>query len=182
VTVRPRSDLYVKAPNVNVLRLILAFLGEKDELGYEGRATLGQAVVPALLLRSEHFPGLADTLDCLAADQLWALLSMRVQLANSNQLQAQSAAVRFGGLGRRYVLVAFNDRPVGLLSHADGSGPLPRGSPKAHRPFLGRDPPRLDAGHRLKLGQHVTKSDGKNKLANRSARRSLDFAFQTAGQ
>ena len=61
------------------------------------------------LLRSEHFPGLADTLDCLAADQLWALLSMRVRLAISDQLQAQSAAVRFGGLGRRYVLVAFDN-------------------------------------------------------------------------
>src|SRR5271165_5428873 len=47
------------------------------------------------LFCSEHFPGLADILDCLAADQLWALLSMRVQLANSDQLQAQSAAVRF---------------------------------------------------------------------------------------
>jgi hypothetical protein len=79
---------------------------------------------------SEHFPGLADILDWLAADQLWALLSMRVQLANSDQLQAQSAAVRFGGLGRRYVLVAFNDRPVGLLSHADGSGLLPEARPK----------------------------------------------------
>src|ERR1700732_2842572 len=31
--------------------------------------------------------------------------------------------------------------------------PLARGSPKAHRPFLGRDPPRLDAGHRLQLGK-----------------------------
>jgi hypothetical protein len=82
------------------------------------------------LFCSEHFHGLADILDCLAADQLWALLSMRVQLANSNQLQAQSAAVRFGGLGRRYVLVAFNDRPVGLLSHADGSGLLPEARPK----------------------------------------------------
>src|SRR5260370_27915937 len=57
------------------------------------------------LFCSEHFPGLADILDCLAADQLWALLSMRVQLANSDQLQAQSAAVRFPGLGRRHVLV-----------------------------------------------------------------------------
>jgi hypothetical protein len=28
------------------------------------------------LFCSEHFPGLADILDCLAADQLWALLSM----------------------------------------------------------------------------------------------------------
>ena len=56
--------------------------------------------------------------------------SMRVQLANSDQLQAQSAAVRFGGLGRRYVLVAFNDRSVGLLSHADGSGLLPEARPK----------------------------------------------------
>jgi hypothetical protein len=82
------------------------------------------------LFCSEHFPGLADILDCLAADQLWALLSMRVQLANSDQLQAQSAAVRFGGLGRRYVLVAFNDRSVGLLSHADGSGLLPEARPK----------------------------------------------------
>ena len=83
------------------------------------------------LFCSEHFPGLADIVDCLAADQLWALLSMRVQLANSDQLQAQSAAVRFGGLGRRYVLVAFNDRCVGLLlSHADGSGLLPEARPK----------------------------------------------------
>ena len=82
------------------------------------------------LFCSEHFPGLADIVDCLAADQLWALLSMRVQLANSDQLQAQSAAVRFSGLGRRYVLVAFNDRSVGLLSHADGSGLLPEARPK----------------------------------------------------
>ena len=36
------------------------------------------------LFCSEHFPGLADILDCLAADQLWALLSMRVQLAVSD--------------------------------------------------------------------------------------------------
>ena len=82
------------------------------------------------LFCSEHFPGLADILDCLAADQLWALLSMRVQLAVSDQPHAQSAAVRFGGLGRRYVLVAFNDRPVGLLSHADGSGLLPEAPQK----------------------------------------------------
>src|SRR5271165_1221688 len=67
------------------------------------------------LFCSEHFPGLADILDCLAADQLWALLSMRVQLAVSDQPHAQSAAVRFGGLGRRYVLVAFDDHPVGPL-------------------------------------------------------------------
>ena len=56
---------------------------------------------------------------------------MRVQLADSDQPHAQSAAVRFGGLGRRYVLiVAFDDRPVGLLSHADGSGLLPEARPK----------------------------------------------------
>ena len=81
------------------------------------------------LFCSEHFPGLADILDCLAADQLWALLSMRVQLADSDQSHAQSAAVRFSGLGRRYVVV-FDDRPVGLLSHADGSGLLPEARPK----------------------------------------------------
>jgi hypothetical protein len=40
---------------------------------------------------------------------------------------------------------------------------LPRGSPKAHRPFLEGDPPRHDAGHRLNLGStQATKSDGKN--------------------
>jgi hypothetical protein len=44
---------------------------------------------------------------------------MRVQLADSDQCHAQSAAVRFGGLGRRYILVVFDDRPEGLLSHAD---------------------------------------------------------------
>jgi hypothetical protein len=82
------------------------------------------------LFCSEHFPGLADILDCLAADQLWALLSMRVQLAISDQPRVQSAAVRFGGLGRRYVLVTFDDRPVGLLSHADGSGLFPEARPK----------------------------------------------------
>jgi hypothetical protein len=83
-----------------------------------------------LLFCSEHFPGLADILDCLAADQLWALLSMRVQLAVKDQPHAQSAAVRFGGLGRRYVLVAFDDHPACLLSHADGSGLLPEARPK----------------------------------------------------
>jgi hypothetical protein len=76
------------------------------------------------LFCSEHFPGLADILDCLAADQLWALLSMRVQLADSDQLQAQSAAVRFAGLGRRYVLVAFDESP------GPGSGLLPEARPK----------------------------------------------------
>jgi hypothetical protein len=33
---------------------------------------------------------------------------MRVQLADSDQPQAQSAAVGFGGLGRRYILVVSN--------------------------------------------------------------------------
>ena len=82
------------------------------------------------LFCSEHFPSLADIIDCLAADQVWTLLSMRVQLADSNQPCAQSAALRFGGLGRRYVLVVFADRPAGLLSHADGSGLFPEASPK----------------------------------------------------
>jgi hypothetical protein len=82
------------------------------------------------LFCSEHFPGLADIIDCLGADELWALLSMRVQLADSDQPHAQSAAVRFGGLGRRYILVVFDDRPAGLLSHADGSGLFPEGRPK----------------------------------------------------
>jgi hypothetical protein len=82
------------------------------------------------LFCSEHFPGLADILDRLDADQLWALLTMRVQLADSDQPHAQSAAVRFGGLGRRYILVVFDDRPAGLLSHADGSGLFPEARPK----------------------------------------------------
>src|SRR3984893_3849348 len=43
---------------------------------------------------------------------------------------ALSAAVRFGGLGRRYILVVFDDRPVGLLSHADGSGLFPEARSK----------------------------------------------------
>ncbi len=106
------------------------------------------------LFCSEHFPGLADILDCLAADQLWALLSMRVQLADSDQPHVQSAAIRFGGLGRRYVLVAFDDCPLARSPIARRwVRPLARSSPKAHRPFLGRDPPRLDAGHRLQLGK-----------------------------
>ena len=82
------------------------------------------------LFCSEHFPGLAGIIDCLAADQVWTLLSMRVQLAVSDQPCAQSAAFRFGGLGRRYVLVVFTGRPAGLLSHADGSGLFPEASPK----------------------------------------------------
>ena len=82
------------------------------------------------LFCSEHFPGLADIIDSLGADELWALLSMRVQLADSDQPHAQSAAVRFGGLGRRYILVVFDDRPTGILSHADGSGLFPEGRPK----------------------------------------------------
>jgi hypothetical protein len=36
--------------------------------------------------------------------------------------------------------------------------PLSRGSPKAHRPFLGRDPPRLDAG-RLQLSNAQANND-----------------------
>ena len=82
------------------------------------------------LFCSEHFPGLADILDRLAADQVWALLSMRVQFVDSDQPHAQSAALRFGGLGRRYVLVVFEDCPAGLLSHADGSGLFPETRPK----------------------------------------------------
>jgi hypothetical protein len=82
------------------------------------------------LFCSEHFPGLADIIACFAADQVWTLLSMRVQLADTDQPHAQSAAVRFGGLGRRYVLVVFADRPAGLLSHADGSGLFPEARPK----------------------------------------------------
>ena len=81
---------------------------------------------------------------------------MRVQLADSDQPHALSAAVRFGGLGRRYILVVFDDRPVGLLSHADGSGLFPEARSKLIALFLGRDPPRLDAGHRLKLGPSLT--------------------------
>ena len=82
------------------------------------------------LFCSEHFPGLANIIDCLAADQVWALLSMRVQFVESDRPHAQSAAVRFGGLGRRYVLVVFDDRPAGLLSHADGSGLFPEARSK----------------------------------------------------
>src|SRR6202158_1813066 len=53
------------------------------------------------LFCSEHFPGLADILDCLAADQLWTLLSMRAALAichaiarSARQALDQSAAAR----------------------------------------------------------------------------------------
>ena len=51
---------------------------------------------------------------------------MRVQFVESDRPHAQSAAVRFGGLGRRYV----DDHPAGLLSHADGPGLLPEAHPK----------------------------------------------------
>jgi hypothetical protein len=55
---------------------------------------------------------------------------LRVQFVESDRPQTQSAALRFGGLGRRYVLVAFDDHPAGLLSHADGSGLFPEARPK----------------------------------------------------
>ena len=105
------------------------------------------------LFCSEHFSGLADILDRLDTDQLWALLSMRVQLADSDQPHALSAAVCFGGLGRRYILVVFDDRRSSRRSPIARRWlrPLSRGSLEAHRTFLGRDPPRLDAGYRFKL-------------------------------
>src|SRR5260370_14105490 len=113
------------------------------------------------LFCSEHFPGLADILDCLAADQLWALLSMGVQLADSDQPHAQSAAVRFGGprspLRPRRIRRSPRRSPIARR----WIRPLARGSPKAHRPFLGRDPPRLDAGHRLQLGKEPHISEHK---------------------
>src|SRR5258707_1627926 len=40
------------------------------------------------LFCSEHFHGLAAILDHIDTDQRWALLSMRVQLADSDQPQA----------------------------------------------------------------------------------------------
>ena len=63
-------------------------------------------------------------------DEATATRGNPITAARYGQPHAQSAAVRFGGLGRRYVLVAFDDRPVGLLSHADGSGLLPEARPK----------------------------------------------------
>ena len=50
--------------------------------------------------------------------------------ADSGQPHGLSAAAGFGGLGRRYILVVFDDRPVGLLSHADGSGLFPEARSK----------------------------------------------------
>ena len=73
---------------------------------------------------------------------------MRVQLADSDQPHALSAAVRFGDLGRRYILVVFDDRPVGLLSHADGSGLFPEARSKLIA--LSWEEIRL-AGYRFKL-------------------------------
>ena len=108
------------------IRELWQYAGE-DELPPD---SLLKAHVEALRILHIDVPLSANRQFQLAADQLWALLSMRVQLADSDQPHAQSAAVRFGGLGRRYVLVAFNDRPVGLLSHADGSGLLPEARPK----------------------------------------------------
>jgi hypothetical protein len=71
---------------------------------------------------------------------------MRVQLADADQPHAQSAAVRFGALGRRYVLVAFADRP--------GSGLFPEARPKLTELSWKRST-RLNAGHQPKLKQHV---------------------------
>jgi hypothetical protein len=102
------------------------------------------------LFCSEDFPAF-DILDHLDTDQLWALLSMRVQLADSDHAHALSAAVRFGGLGCRYILVVFDDRPVGLLSHADGSGLFPEARLKLIALSWEENPPRLDAGYRFKL-------------------------------
>ena len=103
------------------------------------------------LFCSEHFHGLADILDRLDTDQLWALLSMRVQLADSDQPHALSAAVRFGRprlpLHPRRIRRSARRSPIARR----WLRPLSRGSSKAHRPFLGRAPPRLGAGYRFKL-------------------------------
>jgi hypothetical protein len=77
------------------------------------------------LFCSEHFHGLAVILDRLDTDELW-LSSLWASSSDSDQPHALSAAVRFGGLGRRYIFVVFNDRPVALLSHADGSASFQR--------------------------------------------------------
>ena len=83
------------------------------------------------LFCSEHFPGLADILDCLAADQLLgSALYARPARRIVTNLMHKALPVRFGGLGRCYILVAFDDRPLGLLSHADGSGLFPEARPK----------------------------------------------------
>src|ERR1700739_1397668 len=74
------------------------------------RAALGQAALPALLLRTFRWP------------QAGICAGWR---------ESCPEAVRFGGLGRHYVLVVFADRPLGLLSHADGSGLFPEAPVRA---------------------------------------------------
>src|SRR6202171_3165498 len=104
------------------------------------------------LFCSEHFPGLADILDSLAADQLWALLSMRVQLTDSDQPHSCPKRRRplwcpRSPLRPRRIRRSPRRSPIARR----WIRPLARGSPKAHRPFLGRDPLALDAGHRFKF-------------------------------
>jgi hypothetical protein len=83
-------------------------------------AALGQSAVPALLLRTFPRP-------CRYPPPPRYRSALGSPLY---QPHALSAAVRFGGLGRRYILVVFDDRPVGLLSHADGSGLFPEARSK----------------------------------------------------
>jgi hypothetical protein len=66
-----------------------------------------------------------------ARTSFFRTLSSKLKLRRSEYCKS-TAAVRFGGVGHRYILVAFEDRTVGLLSHADGTGPLARGSPETH--------------------------------------------------
>src|SRR5271165_7204576 len=89
--------------------------------------------------------------------------------------RAQSAAVRFGGLGRRYILVVFADRPAGLLSHADGSGLFPEARQKLTA--LSWEEIRLalmlDISSNY-VARNATKSDGKIPLKDLTFLRQCD--------
>jgi hypothetical protein len=82
------------------------------------------------LFCSEHFPGLANLIDCLAANRVWTLLSMRARSPTVTSLMPKAppsalvASVAVTSLS--YLPIV----PQGLLSHADGSGLFPEARPK----------------------------------------------------
>src|ERR1700738_3609600 len=105
ITPWPKSESFGNMPaRMSFLRT----LSSRLTLRPHRRATLGQAAVSALLLRT--FPGLADILDCLAAD---------------DQPHAQSAAARFGGLGRRYVEILDEYLKVSKAARKAGHAAVP---------------------------------------------------------
>jgi hypothetical protein len=118
--------------------------------------------------KSESFGNMPTFLRTLSSAQVEAFRILRCRSALwLSSLCASSSPLVTNLMPKAppYALVASVAPRRSPIGTPMGSGLLPKALPKAHRPFLARDPPRLDAGHRLQFRQHLTKSDGKNKPA-----------------